>query len=72
MSNKVVTGALDLCPRKCASSFLVLADSIPQNADIIGSADITNPYETLTSFTFDGLGVISVAIMDMHRKGGEL
>lgn len=52
-------------PRKVRELFLSLAESIPQDADIIGSADTTNPYEVLTQFVVNG-DLIVVTI----RKGG--
>ena len=61
-----------LTPKKVREFLLDLAESIPQNADIIGSVDTTNPYETLTSFVFDGLGIISIGMFDMPGKGGAL
>ena len=44
-----------------------VANSIPTEADIIGSVDTTNPYETLISFSI-GEGRLNLALFDM--KGG--
>ena len=53
-------------PATVRGIFLDLARSIPQNAEIRGSYDVSNPHEILTSFAFDG-NVIGLSVM---KKGG--